>query len=140
MKFLLIGFAFVIDGKVSLNCYLQSLSYLFPACIASPVDFRWNLLSDDEGRMHLIDVAPIEAHPEPAFNAEADTRFLLFTRLNPTGGQRISWTAASISSSNFNAAHPTRLLIHGYNSGPNGSMNTASTAGYLQRGHFNVIV
>jgi hypothetical protein len=89
--------------------------------------------------MHLIDAAPEEIAPEPTFNAEADTRFLLFTRSNPTVGQRITWTAASVSASNFNSAHPTRVLIHGFNSGASNSVVTASTAAYLQRGNFNVI-
>lgn len=97
-------------------------------------------MPDDSGRMHLIDAAPNKILPEAFFNAEADTRFLLFTRSNPTTGQRLLSTAASISGSNFNSAHPTRILIHGFNSGPTGSMNTASTAAYLQRGNFNVIV
>lgn len=90
--------------------------------------------------MYAVDAAPNDVQIEPLFNAEADTAFLLFTRSNPTAGQRITWTAASISGSNFNSAHPTRVLIHGFNSGPSAGVNLASTASYLQLGNFNVIV
>lgn len=108
--------------------------------MASPIDYRWNLSPDGEGKMHLIDTIPMELEPEPFFNAEVDTGFLLFTRSNPTAAQRITWTAASIRNSNFNPAHPVRLLIHGWNSGPSSGVNLAPTASYLQLGNFNVIV
>jgi Lipase len=118
------------------NSHIRNIS----VCIASPIDYRWNLMPDGDGRMHLIDAAPNENLAEAFFNAEVDTRFLLFTRSNPTAGQRITWTSASISGSNFNSAHPTRILIHGFNSGPSSGVNIAPTAAYLQRGNFNVIV
>lgn len=98
------------------------------------------MFADDDGRMHLIDAAPEEIIPEPFFNAVTDTNFLLFTRSNPTVAQRITWTAASISASNFNSAHPTRVIVHGFNSGPSANVATGITAAYLQRGNFNVIV
>ena len=112
----------------------------FAVSLPSPVDYRWNLMPDGDGQMHVIDAAPELQEAEPFFNAEVDTTFLLFTRSNPTTGQRITWTAASISGSNFNSAHSTRVLIHGFNSGPSSGVNIASTASYLQRGDFNVIV
>jgi pancreatic triacylglycerol lipase len=97
-------------------------------------------MNDGEERMQLIDAKPVEIEAEPFFNAEVDTAFLLFTRNNPTVGQRITWTAGSISGSHFNAAHPVRLLIHGFNSGPSSGVNIASTREYLALGTFNVIV
>lgn len=112
-------------------------------CLTSPAlsaDYRWNLVHNDEGKVHLVDVRGADVAPEPFFNAEVDTAFLLFTRSNPTVPQRITWTAASISGSNFNSAHPVRVLIHGFNSGPSSGANIAPTAAYLQRGDFNVIV
>lgn len=104
-----------------------------------------------------MDVNPIEAEPEPFFNAETDTGFLLFTRSNPTVAQRITWTSASVQNSNFNSAHPVRIMIHGFNSGPGNSVRkistdgdssddfffhkvvTASRGAYIQHGDFNVI-
>jgi hypothetical protein len=69
------------------------------------------LIPDGDGNMHLIDLNRFEAEAEAFFNPEVDTAFLLFTRFNPTIPQRITWTSESIAASNFNAAHPTRLLI-----------------------------
>jgi hypothetical protein len=97
-------------------------------------------MPNDDGQMHLIDAKPSALELEPFFNAEIDTAFLLFTRNNPTAGQRITWTAASISNSNFNAANPVRVLIHGFNSGPTSGANIAPTREYLARGAYNVIV
>lgn len=90
--------------------------------------------------MHLIDTQATVIAPEPMFNAESDTAFLLFTRSNPTVAQTITLTESSISDSNFNPDHPVRCLIHGFGSGPSSSINIASTAAYLERGDFNVIV
>lgn len=89
--------------------------------------------------MHLIDVNPVESEIEPLFTPEVDTGFLLFTRSNPTVGQRITWTTESILNSNFNAAHPVRVAIHGWNSGLTSGAIVSPTAAYLQRGDFNVI-
>lgn len=97
-------------------------------------------MPNSDGQMHLIDSNPMELEPEPSFNAEVDTAFLLFTRNNPTAGQRITWTAGSVGGSHFNAAHQVRVLIHGFNSGPGSGVNIASTREYLARGPFNVIV
>jgi hypothetical protein len=45
---------------------------------------RWTLIPDAEGRMHLMDMNPIEVPVQPFFNAETDIIFLLSTRRNPT--------------------------------------------------------
>ena len=104
------------------------------------MEYRWNLIPDGEGKMRLIDANPILSETEPFFNAEADMAFLLFTRFNPTVGQRLTWTANSIINSNFNPIHPVRVIVHGFNSGPNNSVSIAPTAAYLQRNNYNVIV
>lgn len=119
-----------------LLAFALSVSCVF----ASPIEHKWNLIPDGDGQMHLIDAAPQVVEVEPLFNPEVDTRFLLFTRSNPTAAQTITWTAASIQGSNFNANHPTRFLIHGFNSGPSSGVNIASTRSYIQRGDYNVIV
>lgn len=91
--------------------------------------------------MHVVDIhTTLNDEPiEPVFNPETDTRFMLFTRSNPTSGQQITWTSQSIQNSNFNSAHPVRVLIHGWNSGLTSGMNRAPTASYLSIGDFNVI-
>lgn len=107
---------------------------------ASPIDEnRWNLVPDEDGKMHVVDINPISDNFEPIFNPEVDTRFVLFTRQNPTSGQQITWSTQSIQNSNFNSAHPVRVLIHGWNSGLQSGMNRAPTASYLSIGEFNVI-
>lgn len=108
--------------------------------LTSPVEPRWNLVPDSDGKMHLVNTSPDELEIEPLFNAEVDTGFLLFTRNNPLAAQRITWTSESISNSNFNSADPVRVLIHGFNSGPSSGVNIAPTREYLARGSFNVIV
>lgn len=119
---------------------VKSYSINFKATLASPIDYRWNLIPNGDGKMFLVDIDPKQVEPEPFFNAEGDTAFLLFTRSNPTTPQRITWTAGSISGSHFNPSHPVRVLIHGFNSGPSSGANIAPTASYLSRGNFNVIV
>jgi hypothetical protein len=96
------------------------------------------MVPDGEGKLHVVDIHS-KYNVEPSFNPETDTRFMLFTRSNPTNGQQITWTTQSIQNSNFNSAHPVRFLIHGWNSGLSSGMNTAPTASYLQLGNFNVI-
>lgn len=86
----------------------------------------------------MIDANPIE-DVEPRFNPETDVRFMLFTRNNPTTGQQLTNSADVIRGSNFNAAWPVRVLIHGWNSGLSSGVNTRPTASYLQIGNFNVI-
>lgn len=51
----------------------------------------------------------------PTFDVGRDTRFLVFTRFNPTIGQQV-WPndMASVERSNFSPSRPTRVLIHGW--------------------------
>jgi pimeloyl-ACP methyl ester carboxylesterase len=107
---------------------------------ASPLGehHRWNTIPDEEGKLHVIDLNPLEDVVEPSFNPATDTRFVLFTRNNPNSGQVLT-TPDSIRNSHFNSAHPVRLLIHGWNSGLSSGVNTRPTESYLQLGNFNVI-
>lgn len=93
-----------------------------------------------DGRMHLVDInAPEEI--ESSFNAVRDMRFLLFTRNNPNVGHQIVLNnAATLANSHFNAAHPTRYLIHGWNGDHSAEINPLGRNAYLARGLFNVIV
>lgn len=76
---------------------------------------------------------------EDSFDASKEVYFALYTRKNPTTEQRITASAASISKTNFNAANPTRIYIHGFNSDHTTAMPTALTAAYLKKGTFNVV-
>lgn len=78
--------------------------------------------------------------PTRRFVAEADTRFLLFTKSNPIKSQQIVWIEGSIEKSNFNPAHPVRFLIHGWRSDSDSDFNKIITQNYLATGDYNVIV
>lgn len=110
--------------------------------MALPVgDHRWSLIPDGDGKMHLIDLDPFEPDtPEPAFNAAADVFFVLFTRRNPTAGQRLAQTTGSISGSQWNSgAAGTRFIIHGWNNNHQSPVNRDITAAFLSRGDHNVV-
>lgn len=93
--------------------YVCNQSHHYVASLAAPFvqpSHRWILVPDGEGRMHLMDLNPIDFEPEPAFNPNDDVFFILFTRRNPTVGQRLLQTTASISGSQWsNAAPGTRV-------------------------------
>lgn len=91
--------------------------------------------------MHLMDLNPIEVEPEPAFNANNDVFFVLFTRRNPTAGVRLSTTnAAAIRSTNWNSnAGGTRFIIHGFNNNHQSPVNIDITRALLARADHNVV-
>ncbi|EDV53477.1 phospholipase A1-like [Drosophila erecta] len=67
-------------------------------------------------------------------------KFYLYTSSNPTKGKKITATAKSIDASNFNSAHPTRFVIHGWTQSYSASMNKDICSAWLSRGDYNVIV
>lgn len=88
-------------------------------------------------------IATPPEEPEPAwlFNAERDTRFLLFSRLNPTIGQQLIFRdLTSLRNSNYNGDLPTRVIIHGFQSDDTSDVNVLLTAAYLRNSAVNVIV
>lgn len=100
----------------------------------------WQMVPDGDGNMHMIDVNDKE-DIEGSFNAAADVRFILFTVNNRNAGQTIAINnAGQLSASHYNAAWPTRFIIHGWNSNGGSQVNTAIRNAYLNRGSFNVIV
>jgi pancreatic triacylglycerol lipase len=116
-----------------------SFLLFFVATPATPVRYRWEVVPDSEGFMHLVDLRSVEDSIEPSYVPETDLVFLLFTRQNPTMGQVIRFNdPQSIENSNFNPNHPTRLTIHGWNGSPRASVNILVTAAFLRAGDFNV--
>lgn len=98
-------------------------------------------LDPDENEITLLDEDEDEdEEPTRRFVAEADTRFLLFTKSNPIKSQQIVWIEGSIEKSNFNPAHPVRFLIHGWRSDSDSDFNKIITQNYLATGDYNVIV
>lgn len=100
---------------------------------------RWSLIPDSEGRMHVVDLNPMELESvEPRSVPEDDVVFILHTRANPTVGQIITNSVSSIQNSNFNPNNPTRVTIHGW-LGTNGSeVNVGVNSAYFQLGDYNV--
>lgn len=112
----------------------------YAADLSKEVEHRWSLVPSGDGNMHLVDLNPIEIQTiEPMFNAESDVFYLLFTRSNHNG-VKIGVNANAIRGTTFNAAHPTRFLIHGWLNNKTANINELSTEAYLRRGNFNVIV
>lgn len=101
---------------------------------------RWTLVPDTDGRMHLYDMSPIEVEPEPAFDPMNDIIFLLFTRKNPTVGQRITFNMDTVFNSNWNANNEVRFIIHGWNSNQDTALNIFMTREFLERADHNVVV
>lgn len=94
----------------------------------------------------ICNAVPIEDNvpePEPAwsFNAERDTRFLLFSRTNPTVGQQLIFRDLnSLRNSNYNGNLPTRVIIHGFQNDDGSEVNVLLTAAFLRNSDVNVIV
>lgn len=72
-------------------------------------------IPDGFGGMKYVNLAVEEQEISPTFNIAQDTRFLLFTRLNPTIPQELRANDINtIHSSHFSPSRPTRILIHGW--------------------------
>lgn len=126
-----------IKADILSRMLLLLVALAFPSNDAT---YRWELTPNSMGKMHLVDLKPTDEQVEPMFNPESDIHFLVFTRQNPTAGQRISLnSAASVRLSNFNANHPTRITIHGWQGSSQDAVNIQVNAAYLQHGEFNVI-
>ena len=77
----------------------------------------------------------------PTFEAFRDTRFLVFTRLNPTIAQIVNINdMTTVVNSNYEASRPTRVIIHGQLSDAESDLNIVLTAAYLATADLNVIV
>ncbi|XP_053685624.1 pancreatic lipase-related protein 2-like [Sabethes cyaneus] len=116
------------------------------AAAALPVQQSWQLVPNSDGHLHLVNINPYylpeadPSEPEHLFNPASDMEFRLFTRSNPTAPQLlVIGNPGSISGSNFNAAHPTRFTIHGWNGNGNDGSNTVIRNSLLSVGDFNVI-
>lgn len=78
---------------------------------------------------------------DPKFEAFRDTKFLVFTRFNPTLAQEVDLNDMStVRSSNYDARRPTRVIIHGQLSDGQSELNIVLTAAYLATADLNVVV
>lgn len=112
-----------------------SLAYSIPE--RSP---RFEMVPDHDGRMHIIDINAIEAEPEPLFNSDTDTIFLLFTRRNRSTPQRLTFDMNTVRGSHWNPAGGARFIIHGWNQNQNAGLNQFIRNSFLDRADHNVVV
>ncbi|XP_035447526.2 pancreatic triacylglycerol lipase-like [Spodoptera frugiperda] len=98
---------------------------------------------DGEGVMHTVD---LEAEPDMDLLDEiarnpANNKYFLYTRRNPSNSQTLVINDAnSVTSSNFNANHPTVVIAHGWLSNQNSDLNPSIRDVYLRKSETNVIV
>lgn len=92
-----------------MNCKIRKLVAASPA-LKDEED--WHLIPDADGKIHLVDIHPLDSDIEPQFNAFNDVVFRLFTRSNPTPQVIGINNNAQLSSSNFNPNLQTRFTIH----------------------------
>lgn len=77
---------------------------------------------------------------QPFYNAEAEVKFELFTRSNPTTPQTFKFSNIDeIVNSNFNRDHPTRFTIHGWNGDLQSNVNLGVIQQNLEHGDYNMI-
>lgn len=75
------------------------------------------------------------------FNPATETHFYLFTKKNPVDPEKLELDDFdSVLKSNFDAAKPTKVIIHGYFNSRVSPVNKEITAAYLANYDVNVIV
>lgn len=85
----------------------------------------------------VLALAGLASH-SAAFDAAQDTRFLVFTRFNPTMGQVVGLNDMdSVRSSNWDASRPSRFIIHGQLANAESDVNIVLTAAYLSSDDVN---
>ncbi|XP_004536577.1 phospholipase A1 [Ceratitis capitata] len=92
----------------------------------------------EEGENLLTELEKKERVLPRAFSL-SPVDYYLYTKSNPYVAQKITANQKSISSSNFNATNPTRLLIHGWTQDYKADMNTLIRDAWLSRGDYNII-
>lgn len=100
----------------------------------------FDLVKDRTGNWHAISLME-DFSPETFFNPASDIYFRLYTSDNPTTAQTITLTNPNtLTTSNFNASNPTKVIIHGWNNNGNSPLNVWIRDAFLQIGSYNVIV
>lgn len=74
------------------------------------------------------------------FNAEIDTKFIIFSQVKPNGEYIVLNDRESLHNSQFNATLPVRIICGGYLSSPITSAPHTIRQAYVAQNRFNVIV
>ncbi|XP_017873742.1 PREDICTED: phospholipase A1-like [Drosophila arizonae] len=100
-------------------------------------DSKWMSMEEAEGLVEAYETLnTIEIAQRLSLNT---VDFYLYTQRNPTEGQLIQATKASIDASNFDATNPTRFTIHGWNSNYQDGVNKGVRDAWFLSGDYNMI-
>lgn len=97
------------------------------------------LVPDINGLMQYVNISIFINAIDDSFDADKDVAFLLYTRSNPTNGQRLYRNTSSFASSYFNSSLQTRFMIHGWLNDFSFPVNTEIRDAYLKNGDFNYV-
>lgn len=101
----------------------------------------WEMVPDEELGWKLVNITE-DPEPEHFYNAQNDMILTLFSKTGTTiNSQVISWSDSSwvTSPTVFQPSQPIRVIIHGWNGGPDSPVNPSVTAALFAIGNFNVI-
>ncbi|KAJ8704791.1 hypothetical protein PYW08_012111 [Mythimna loreyi] len=104
---------------------------------------RYDYAQDDTGRLHLVDLwTSVKDLMEAArYNPDTQNIYHLFTRNNPTTSQPIVLgNLQTLWSSNYNAAHRTVVLLHGWGFTGLSPSNAVLVPAFLAKEDANVIL
>ncbi|TMW42849.1 hypothetical protein DOY81_012072, partial [Sarcophaga bullata] len=136
---------------------LQIMKYLWTLVLCAvaataaviPEDERVNgengwYVPQTDGTFVWVDKEDAENYLETASKMEGrlstnPVNFYLYTRANRYEGQEITTSKKSIDASNFNAANPTRITIHGWTSSKDDYVNSGVRSAWLSHGDYNMI-
>lgn len=123
MKWFLAGLSVLAIAAVSCMPYGNDPEYAMV-----PSEDGWKLVNIHE-----------DPEPQNFYNPETDIVFTLFTR-NNRAGQVIQWNdPAWILNSDFNAQHPVKVTVHGWNGANTSRVNGNVHEALFQTGEFNCI-
>ncbi|XP_023308385.2 phospholipase A1-like [Lucilia cuprina] len=100
----------------------------------------------EDGSFNWVDMQEAESYLEAMEQIDdfglttAPVKYYLYTKSNPTKGKKITASAKSIKASNFNPAHPTRFVIHGWTQSWLSGMNKDIRDAWLSVGEYNIII
>ncbi|KAJ8704792.1 hypothetical protein PYW08_012112 [Mythimna loreyi] len=104
---------------------------------------RYEYAQDDTGRLHLVDLWGTlnDLMEVVRYNPDTQNVYHLFTRNNPTTSQPIVLgNLQTLWSSNYNPAHRTVILLHGWGNTVLSASNAVMVPAFLAKEDANVIV
>uniref|UniRef100_A0A6M2DX94 Putative pancreatic lipase-like enzyme n=1 Tax=Xenopsylla cheopis TaxID=163159 RepID=A0A6M2DX94_XENCH len=97
------------------------------------------LLPDENNNLQFVKLT--RDAPETRYDPKRDVKFNLYTRKNADKPQSLKVEDLStITNSNYDPSKPTRLICHGWMTGPTADFNVKVREAYLKYGDYNVIV